>query len=383
MGRTIAQLRSDITRKLHGTNINHVQGEFEVYAEASRAVLSDIDFYETKRIQSITNEIYAGVYDYSLPTDLKGNKIIDIRPQTERQQTDFPQQNYTVEFDRYKEKDTFNIRDNSGFRNLRYSKNVGYSTVLHNSDSLDNNGNWVADDDATNINLDTLNYVTSGASIRFDVDGSTTTASIVNDGLGKIDLTDYKNIGAFFVNVYMPSVITNITLTWGNDASNYYTKTVTQPQYNAFVVGWNLIRFDWRGATSVGTPDTDITYLKLSIEYDGLVNTDYRVSKIICSVGKIYEIEYYSKFMFRNNAGLWIEEPSNLTDVIVLDQEGYNCYLYKVLELLAPDIQAENASFDYAIYEKKYLSTKFAYQSKYKSEIRLPVQYYYKPYGKI
>lgn len=383
MGRTIAQLRSDVGRKLHGTNINKVQGEFDVYNEASREVLNDIDFYETKRIQQITNEIYNNVYDYTLPTDLKGNKIIDIRPQANRQDTDFVQQNYGVEFGRYKENQTFNIKDNSGIRSLQLSVNAGNSVVIHQCNSLDNNGNWVVDDDATNIRLDNLNYITNSGSIRFDVSGVSTTASIVNDDIDSVDLEDYENTGAFFMYIYMPVVITDATFTWGNDDANNWSTTITQPQYNNFVVGWNLVRFDWNGAISTGTPTTDIKYIKFSMTYDGNIDTDYRISKIICSLGKIYEIEYYSKYLFKSSGGTWKEETNDLTDEIVLDLEGYNCLLYKVLELIAPQIQAEEAGFDYSLYDKKYQTSKIRYQNKYKSEIRPPTQYYYKPYARI
>jgi len=383
MGKTIAQIRSDISRKLHGTNINKIQGEFEIYAEASREVLNDIDFYETKRIQQITNNVYASVYDYTLPTDLKGNRIIDIRPQANRNYADFVNQNYSVEFDRYKTNQTFNIRDNSGLRTLRLSTNLGTSVVIHNCDSVSDNGTWTADDDTTNVRLDTNNYIKNSGSIVFDVDGSGTVASIYNDDLEEVDLEDYENTGAFFCYIYCPVTITDATLYWGNDNANYWEDTITAPHYNTFQVGWNLIRFDWNGSTETGTPTTDITYLKLSITYDGNVDTDYRLSEITCNSGNIYEIEYYSKYLFKDNAGNWIEEPTVLTDEIVLNSEGYNCFLYKVLELIAPQVQAEDAGFDYTLYDKKYQLSKFSYVSKYKSEIRLPIQTYYTPYERL
>ncbi|GAG12563.1 unnamed protein product, partial [marine sediment metagenome] len=147
----------------------------------------------------------------------------------------------------------------------------------------------------------------------------------------------------------------------------------------SFQVGWNLLRFDWNGATETGSPDsTAIDSIKLEMTYDGNADTDYRVDNIVASTGSIYEIEYYSKYLFKNASGTFLEEVSDTTDTIVLESEGYNCFLYKVLELVAPQIQAEDGVFDYQLYEKKYLEHKKRYQAKYKSEIRTPRTYYYR-----
>jgi hypothetical protein len=178
----------------------------------------------------------------------------------------------------------------------------------------------------------------------------------------------------------MPVAITNATFIWGDDlTSNYWSDTITAPQYDDFVVGWNLLRFDWNGATKTGTPDSSkVKAIKLSITYDGSADTDYRLDKIIVPRGTIYEVEYYSKYLFKTSAGVWKEECDGLTDEIVLDLEGYNILLYKVLELISPQVFAEEASFDYSLYDKKYLTSKFRYQQKYRSEVRQPRTYYYK-----
>jgi hypothetical protein len=380
MSKTIADLRSDVSRKLHGTSINKVQGEYEVYNEGAREILNDIDFYETKRTQQITNAIYADVYDYTLPTDLKGNKIIDIRPQVNRGLEDYPVQTYGMNFDRRKETQNFTIKDNSGVRSLRFNSGASGATEVHNCDSITNNGTWVVGDDATNLTEDTLNYVSGTGSLNFDVTGVGTTASLHNITLDELDLSDNENNSAFFMYVYMPSIVTNATFTWGDDlTSNYWSDTITAPQYNSFVVGWNLLRFDWDGATKTGTPDSSkVKAIKLSITYDGVFDTDYRLDRIIVPRGTIYEVEYYSKYLFKTSAGVWKEECSGLTDEIALDLEGYNILLYKVLELIAPQVFAEDASFDYSLYDKKYLTSKFRYQQKYRSEVRQPRTYYYK-----
>ncbi len=376
--RTIENLRGDIQRNLHGTDVSKVTGEFGLYNEGARAVLNDIDFFETKQTAQIANAIYTNVFDYALPTDLKGNKIIDIRPQVKRNLGDLPRQTYNMNFDRRKMLQDFTIMDNNRVRTLRFNADVGVPTVLHTMDSITENGTWSVGDDATNLTVDTLNFITN-ASLNFDTTGSGTTASLENDDLAEINLETWEDQAAFFVCIYIPVVITNTTLTWGDNASVNWSDTVTTPQNGSFVVGWNLVRFDWNGATETGSPDASaIAYLKIAITYDGNADTDYRVDNIVSNLGEIYEIDYYSKFLFQNTSGTNLEEVSAATDTINLELEGYNCLLYKVMELAAPQIQAEDAAFDLQLYQNEYQKNRRRYQAKYKSEIRIPTQKYYR-----
>lgn len=378
--RTIADLQVDVERKLHGTTLSKVQGEFSLYNEAARAVLNDVDFWETKRIAQIANAIFTDVFDYALPSDLKGNKIIDIRPQVNRGLEDFPRQVYNVTFDRRKLDQDFTIRDNSGVRTLRFSTDTGTMTLLHAMDSITNNGTWIVGDDATNLTLDTLNFISGNGSLNFDTTGVGTTASISNTTIEPVDVSALEDIGSLFLFIFMPVAITDATLDWGDNlTTDFWSDTVTTPQNGSFQVGWNLIRFDWNGAIKTGSPDAaSVNALKVSITYDGNVDTDYRVDNITVQLGEIFEISYYSKFLFKTAAGAFIEETTDNSDEIVLDLEGYNTFLYKVLELAAPQIQAEDARFDLQLYVNQYELAKRRYKAKYKSEIRLPVNKYYR-----
>src|SRR3990167_134898 len=380
MPRTIANLKDDLSRKLHGTNLNNVEGLFGIFDEGAREVLNEIDFFETKRTALIANAIYSDVYDYALPADLKGNKIYDLAPQVNRAISDFPQQTYEVEFGRHKELQKFTINDNGGVRTLRYNAGVNDQIVIHTVDSITANGTWTVGDDGLNLTLDTLNYVSGNASLNFDVSGVGTTVSIQNTTMTAVDLSTLEDQGSIFIWVYTPVAITAATLNWGDDLTgNYWADTITSPQNGSFQIGWNLLRFDWNGATETGSPDSsEVVALKLSMTYDGNVDTDYRMDNIVASLGETYEIKYYSKYLFQNTAGTWIEEVAADTDSINLSLEGYDCYLYKCLELVAPQVQAEDAAFDLNIYTNKYSQARDVYRAKYKSEMRLPSQKYYR-----
>ena len=83
---------------LHGTTLNQIQDIYGVFYRAARQVLADIDPQETICIET-TNPIFSGVWDYPVPVDLKGNKIIDIAPQINRLPSQIANQSYNQQFD--------------------------------------------------------------------------------------------------------------------------------------------------------------------------------------------------------------------------------------------------------------------------------------------
>lgn len=71
---TVTQLKSDLTSALHGTTLNKVQNVNGMIQRASADLLLEVDPMETKRIVPLFTPIFNKVYDYALPSDLKGNK---------------------------------------------------------------------------------------------------------------------------------------------------------------------------------------------------------------------------------------------------------------------------------------------------------------------
>ena len=89
--RTVASLKSDLIRKLHGTSLSKIQSPNDVIAEAARNVITRIDPQETIRVATIENALFDDVFSYTAPSDIKGDKVIDLQPQVKRQGS----QNYT------------------------------------------------------------------------------------------------------------------------------------------------------------------------------------------------------------------------------------------------------------------------------------------------
>lgn len=143
--------------------------------------------------------------------------------------------------------------------------------------------------------------------------------------------------------------------------------------------GWNLCRFDWNGATETGSPSAAATdYARVTINYNGTADTDFLVDRIFSSVGRIYEIQYYSKFIFQDGTtNALIENADSDDDIVILDTDGINLLLYRTAYLAAQQIQSSDAGFDATFFKSEYETLKKMYRGLYKSEVEKPRQAYY------
>ena len=383
MAKTISNYKDDVTRKLHGTSLDKITGILAIAGEAAANILAKVDFMETHRSSQITNGLYDNVYDYAAPSDLKGNKITDIRRQVNRRESDNFTQNFAVEFDSRKENNSFQVKNVNGTKSVRISKDVkGTAVTVHTFESITSNGTWAVGDDATNLTLDTENYIKGGGSLNFDVDGSTTTGYIENSTMTQLDLSDHDEKSSFFLRVYVPdsSAITNVILRWGNSSSAYWSRTVTTNQEGGSLeTGWNTLRFDWNGATETGTVDpTLIDYVRITVTYDGTADTDFRVDQLVSALSEIFYIDYYSKYLFKNSSGTYLETPVDDTDTINLDTDSYPIFLYESLYLIAQEIQGEDSGFDATYFAGKREELINEYKKNNTSMVIRPQSYYYR-----
>jgi len=388
---TIAQLKIDLTGILRGTSLNKVVGINDVISRAARHVIADVDLPETKRTTQLTNPIFDQVYDYVLPADLKGSKIIDIRPLNNRSLfDDYPTQSYSKDFDFLKGFMTgnmFNIRNNSGIKTIRVSDSSVTPRVTINSfDSLTANGTWTAGGGLTTPTLDTLQYISGTGAFRSTSTGLT--GYIESANMTALDLSA-ADLDSIFLWVYVTdvSLLTSINLRWGSSAANYYNRTVAASHTGAFVNGWNLVRFDWDGATQVGTPvDTAVTYARITLNHTAALGT-IRFDSLTNNKGRVFEMEYYSKYMFRSSAGVWQETVLADTDYVNADTDSYNLLLYKVAELVGLDIEeslvtrSQRINIGQSTNGSMYDQLLRTYKGTYKSEaIVMQQRYYNMPY---
>ena len=392
MAYTIARLKSDVAARLHGTTINSIQNFYGLCNSVASDILLRIDAQETKRIVE-TPPVFNGVWDYAIPVDLKGDRVIDIRPQFLRYPSDVWLQTYNQAFDLTKNnlpsswQPQFTIVFNTAVKYIRISSpNLQPGVVLSQGDNPTSNGTWTAGGDANNLTVDNINFVNAGGSLKFDLDGITGTGYLENSTLEAVNLQEMINQAVQFVYTYLPTAadFNAIEFRWGSSPTDYYTASTTVTQENTvFQNAWNLLAFNWLGASTVGSPDVqNITYLRVTWNYDiGQAQTGVHLNGMSSIMGKILEMEYYSKYMFRDQAGTFKETVTSDTDVVNLDTEAYMIFVNRFLYLCAQQKQGADMGMDYNFFNDEYEKGIARYTGLYKSEVQKPRSTYYQQPG--
>ena len=386
MSYNIQSLENRLTRWLHGTTLDQVTSIYDLVYEAGEQVILDIDPQETKVIAQIP--IFNSVYDYACPPDLKGNAEIDISPQVNRQWQDYYSQQFNQDFDISKITaltDSFTVLFNTATKSLRInSPTLTAPTSVNQASAVSNNGTWSVDGViATGLTANNTNYQSNGGALQFNL--ATGTGYLSNSTSGTVSLASMLNQGSMFCYVYLPtgSQFTSVTINWGSSSSNYYSVTVTKNQLGvSFVNGWNLLQFPWLGATVTGTPNpAAITYLKVSF-ITTATQTGVLLNNIFMGMPLLCNIEYYSKYLYRDGVtGVFKEIPTATSDIINLDTETYGALLYQCGLILAQQQQGVDSLF----YDAQYFTNKYdevieRYKALYKSEKTIPTAtYYYLP----
>jgi len=381
----ITTLLSDLASVVHGTTVNKIPNIYGMINRAARTVLLDVDPKETQRIVQMP-QIFNEVYDYAIPVDLKGDGIIDLRLPAGRTPYQIFSQTYA---------ETFDANKLISFANKIYTQwNTGIKTIrveapfLPSGVQLTDTGSitgWAATVGASSITLDQTNNVAGGGAIVFNLLAGSGSGYIETSTLTPVDLTNYVNIATGFLWVYMPTgaSITNIDVRWGTDSSNYYnyTATVTQ-QGTAFVNGWNLIALPWVSATKVGTPtNTSYKYVRVTPTYNSTLQTGFKICNLVFTNGYFFDIQYYSKYMFRNPAtNAFVEKVTDATFnnyLINLDTDSYNLLFNKTAFFIAQSLQGADASYDATYWDSEYQKSLKRYQAQNPSERKLKRESYY------
>lgn len=390
MSYSVTQLKADLTGALHGTTLNQITGLDNLIYRAARQVLLDVDPQETKRIVPFANPIFSNVYDYAVPSDLKGNKVIDIRPQVNRQLRDVFTQTYNQVFDTTKvlnNQNQFTILYNTGVKTIRIdAPYLPPGITINTADSITGNGTWVVGGTASNLTVDNVNYASGAGALKFDLAAGApgSVGFLENSTMSAVDLTDHLNQATEFLYSSFPTAsnFTDVKLRWGTDAANYYELTFTTTfEATTFQNGFNLLGSPWLGATVVGAPTvSSIAYVRVSWTYDGTAQTGVRLDNIVSRLGSILELEYYSKFLFSDAAsGAFHETVTDDSNIINLDTESYNLLFFQVAYLASQQQQGKNAlQYDGQFTQKGYQDVLKRYQAMYKSEVQKPRQVYYK-----
>lgn len=348
---TIDEVKANLSALLHGGNAEDLT-ELELMLERSaNTLLSKIDPVDTIRTASLSTTVHDDVYNYALPSDFK--KLIDLIPQDNRNSWDDAYRRYAGEFDLQKaiKNKVVSIEGSEGSKIIRINWKSRQGKVIHTMNSVTDNGTWSAVASATGISANTIFKKSGSASIEFNIVASGD--GIQNTTMSSVDLTDEDEVGDFFVWVYLGTVPTSISARWGNDlTTNYWSSTAqtTQADGTAFKVGWNLIKFAWSTATETGTV-APATIDAFRITFVSSAQNNVRVDNIVCSIGRNFDIKYYSKYILKNTAGTWINKTSSDTDVCVLDSDAIQ--IYHLENLISAAQQSQNNSKDIELAKKE------------------------------
>ena len=357
MSFTIQNAKDALAGMQHGTQTTQLTNLNDLFWRAGRNVLSRLDPRETRRIQNISTPIHDDIYNYALPSDAK--RIIDIRPQTNRDRDEKPRQRYGRYFDIEKGliDNIATIQHDSARKFIRISQDISPAPkTIHAVNSLTANGTWalVSGTGGSNLAEDDQFYISGTTSLKFDIDSDGSAIEITD--MSQVDLAEHEDISTLFLWVYMPdsSIISSVNLRWGSASTAYWDVTEDdQHDGTSFRDGWNLLGFAWNGASKTGSPDSSaVDYSRVTINATA-ADTDIRVDNIVSSLGEIWEIVYYSNLLFRSSGGTWKAKPSADSDLVNLDEDSYNIWLYEVQIEAARQSQGSNAAFDVAEAEKE------------------------------
>ena len=323
---------------------------------AVRSVMSDIDIQSVRRQSVLSPGLFEQVFQYPAPVDLDANKLISIQEQA----SENPYRPYSLvtyeEFGQRRKIGTVCVANDNGINKLLISGAPdGTNQVISTLDTLTSpSGIWIGYGDAENVRADSGTKVRGSGSIRFDIDA----AAGLTAGITNLALADAFNVSNFqnsndsvLTYVYLSNIdeITNIEFRYGIDVANYYAMTASLTHFGTeFQVGWNLVRFDVDSQALTGAVDTtNCTYLALFMNKTALKvsETTFRFDGIMFANGEAQNLFYYSEYAWIDSiTGAWKRNSTSDNDFLNADDEEFNLYINKAIELAGDEVDEERAA---------------------------------------
>jgi len=352
---TITEIKDHLTGMGHGSTLNKVRNIEAMFERSAAKLVRQARPPETIRTAALAQVIHDDLNRYPLPDDF--DAIIDLIPQDNRG-IDSARRVGARPFDTRKllTNKEISIEGNEGEKSLFVNWKSRAAKVLHSMDSTTANGTWSAVATAANIQANTIFKKTGNASIEFDVLASGD--GIQNTTISALDLTNEDEVADIFVWLYLGTTtnFTSASIRWGNDlTANYWASTAqtTQADGSAMKAGWNLMKFSWSTASETGTvtPST-IDSFQITIASTGAIS-NVRVDNIIFSIGRNFDIKYYSKYLFKNSSGSYISRPTSDDDNVTIDNDSLPLFLFECLRDMAQQMEGTDSAFDITFAEKE------------------------------
>lgn len=389
MAYTSGQLKADVQRKIHGAVSQSV---FDSLNEAARWLLTTIDPYETKRQRYLEYGLFDHLNSYYLPIDCKDQKIIDIRRQINQNnqwkwvsfanisnRTFRKYENIQSGYGAY---GTYTIEPLDNVKYIRIKDRMQNTTLnINTCDSLTDNGTWNVYGGLNNLTVDTLNYVQGNAALRFDI-SSGTFGAIEVTGQNSANIESYEVSGSLFFSLYVPNPanLVSVTLKWGSSGTDFYSFTVTAPHNNTtWLQGWNVLKFPFDQPNVFGNPNPQaITMERIEFQTTGQPLYNMRIDNICARQAVLYEILYYSSYLFSDSqSGDWKQESYDPGDILNVSLTSYNLLMLKTAIIQAQEVK--NSATDIQVLSADLAQALDSYLMDNKSEYIKPQEAWYKP----
>jgi len=382
MSYSYSQFVTDLKDKTHN-KLGSIVNLRSLINKSVRETNALLDLAGTKRLVRIPTGFFTGKYQVPCPTDMKQGALIDINPLRDRTWEKrwtrvTPEEFYS----RLNVEDFLCSIDNDQAVQTILANAFGDSVelVFHEMDAITDpaGGTWSAALDAENLALDTVNYLTGNASIRFDTKTGLTLALLQNSTVSAIDASAFINVSSVFLSLYIPSdtaaaATTAVGISWGDTSLAYMTGSAsTVFDGTPFKAGWNIIKIDWSSATKVGSPAfAGVTYFSIAIGKSAALaaTKGWRIDKLSVIKGDLNNISYYSNYYWKSSAGTLLENSTADTDVVNGDEDEYDLYVARAAFNCAKQLRERD---DITMAKEEFKELSEAYKKNYKSE-KLPL----------
>lgn len=369
---TVSDIITAANRKISPQSTSNARDIYGSLAEAARNLLAKIKPKDLSRRTIIENALYDQVNRFECPLDLDQQNVMQWFRLDQRRNTDtfyFPMiQTSNRRFDQYRvnDRNLFTVEYQTGRKFVKVSdigflagQNTGVSNaannngggiVLHNMNAINENGLWYTSGNAVEIATDNLTYLSGTGSVRFNLNTSSSTGSILNTTLLPVDISELFIRGKIFTWLDIENInqLQTVTLDlFSNPAdltTDYYSMTVNSPHdCPKFQEGPNLLGFLMdpnNGMTTVGTPNpANIAAIRMTFVTNGtLLMKNVRVDNIIAKLGVVFGIQYISKYLFEDKDGNWKEYADSLEDRIHVEFEVYQLLVEEFAVILGQEI---------------------------------------------
>ncbi len=379
---TFLEIKTQLIGLSHGKTLNKVTNLEALVERSASRFLAKCKPVETMRTAALSQVVHDDLFNYSLPSDY--SSLIDLVPQDNRTQWDMAYRRAAGTFDLQKavKNRIVSIEGSEGTKIIRINWKSRSPKLLNGMDSLTSNGTWSAVATASGLVADEITKRTGNASIRFDA--AATGDGIQNTGMTAVDLTDEDEVADLLFDLFIKDAtdlanFNSITPIFGNDLTTKYwtgTAQTTKADATALQVGWNQMKTSWSTATETGTvaPAT-VDSLKFTVNIDAAIS-DLRIDNVRMSIGRNFDIKYYSKYLFKSTAGVYKGQPTSDSDYVLVDSDSLPIFLFELLKDMGHQVEGTDATFDIQYAEAQLKDLYPAFKSEFPDQRKKQVSSY-------